>query len=302
MNDINKESTFLWADGSTVSYTNWVNGAPEKKQFYFDYYDLETLTDTTVETDCVFIMKLDGKWRDDSCDNERGYICQMDSLTTQSEVPTTNPSSGFARYGDSCYSIISSEMHLKCLWEEARKNCQDKSAELASILDAYIHSFLWIQMLRYGKPVWIGLNSNMTGSYYKWTDNWKTRYTEWAAGEPKEKNACVYLDLDSTWKTAFCNESYFSVCKISDAIAPTDPAQLPGDCPEAADLGAWIPYHGHCYYIEASAGTSWALASLECAQLGATLVSVENTDESDFLILTVQPLGNKEGSFWIGLY
>ncbi|GAB0184746.1 macrophage mannose receptor 1-like [Grus japonensis] len=247
MNDINEEFTFLWTDGSTVSYTNWVNGAPERKQSYFDYYEFESLTDITVETDCVFIMKSDGKWRDDSCDNERGYICQMDSLTTQSEVPTTNPSSGFAHYGDSSYSIISSEMQ----WEEARKNCQDKSAELASILDAYIHSFLWIQMLKYGKPVWIGLNSNMTGSYYKWTDNWKTRYTKWAAGEPKEKNACVYLDLD--------------------AIAPTDPAQLPGDCPEAAELRAWIPYRSHCYYLEASAGTSWALASLECARLGQWL-------------------------------
>lgn len=78
----------------------------------------------------------------------------------QSEVPTTNPSSGFAHYGDSSYSIIASEMQ----WEEARKNCQDKSAELASISDAYIHSFLWIQMLKYGKPVWIGLNSNMVSA------------------------------------------------------------------------------------------------------------------------------------------
>nr|XP_009671984.1 PREDICTED: macrophage mannose receptor 1-like [Struthio camelus australis] len=298
MNDINTESTFLWTDGSAVSYTNWVEGAPEKKQSFFDFYDYLKLVDDTVETDCVFVIKTDGSWRDDSCDNERGYICQMNSLAIQSEVSTRNPSPDFARYGDSSYSVISSKMQ----WEEARKNCQDKSAELASILDAYIHSFLWIQILKYGKPVWIGLNSNMTGSYYKWTDNWKTRYTKWAAGEPKEKNACVYLDLDGTWKTASCNESHFSVCKISDVIAPTDPAQLPGDCPEAEELQAWIPYHGHCYYIESSARTSWALASLECARLGATLVSVENVDESDFLMHTVQPLGNKVGGFWIGLY
>lgn len=55
-----------------------------------------------------------------------------------------------------------------------------------------------------------------TGGYYKWTNNWKTRYTNWAAGEPKENYACVYLDLDGTWKTASCNESYFSVCMKSD--------------------------------------------------------------------------------------
>ncbi|XP_009084563.3 macrophage mannose receptor 1-like isoform X1 [Serinus canaria] len=298
MNDINRESTFLWADGSTVSYTNWVNGAPEKQQSYFDYYEFEIVTDDALETDCVFITKSDGRWRDDSCDNERGYVCQMNSSPSLPEFPTTSPASGFTRYGDSSYSIISSEM----LWEEARRNCQDKSAELASVSDAYTHSFLWIQMLKYGKPVWIGLNSNMTGGYYKWTNNWKTRYTKWAAGEPKENNACVYLDLDGTWKTASCNESYFSVCMISDEIAPTDPAELPGDCPEGDELQAWIPYHDHCYYLEASAGRTWGLASLECAHLGATLVSVENMDESHFLTHKIQPLGNKVGGFWIGLY
>lgn len=49
MNDINRESTFLWADGSTVSYTNWVNGAPEKQQSYFDYYEFEIVTDDALE-------------------------------------------------------------------------------------------------------------------------------------------------------------------------------------------------------------------------------------------------------------
>uniref|UniRef100_A0A8C2SV91 Macrophage mannose receptor 1-like n=1 Tax=Coturnix japonica TaxID=93934 RepID=A0A8C2SV91_COTJA len=298
MNDINRESKFFWADGSTVSYTNWVEGAPETKQSYFDYYEFESLDDNAVETDCVFMTKLDGKWKDDSCDNEKGYICQMNSLAEQFNSPATNPSPDFVPYGDSSYLIVLSEMQ----WEEARKNCQEQHAELASILDAYIHSFLWIQMQKYGKPVWIGLNSNITRSYYKWTDNWKTRFTKWAAEEPKKKNACVYLDLDGTWKTAPCKETYFSVCKKSNVVAPTEPAQLPGECPEAADLQAWIPYHGHCYYIEASAATSWAQASLKCTHLGATLVSVENEDESDFLIHTIQLLGNKVGGFWIGLY
>uniref|UniRef100_A0A8C3H2C3 Uncharacterized protein n=1 Tax=Corvus moneduloides TaxID=1196302 RepID=A0A8C3H2C3_CORMO len=279
MNDINQESTFLWTDGTHHLLTAFCNGCAS----------------SLLQTDCVFIMKSDGKWRDDSCDNKRGYVCQMNSREL---LPSTNPASGFTHYGGSSYSIISSEMQ----WKEARKNCQDKSAELASIADAYIHSFLWIQMLTYGKPVWIGLNGNLTGGYYKWTNNWKTRYTKWAAGEPKENSACVYLDLDGTWKTASCNESYFSVCMISDEIAPTDPAELPGDCPEADELQAWTPYHDHCYYFEASAGRTWALASLECAHLGATLVSVESMDESHFLTHKIQPLGNKVGGFWIGLY
>lgn len=79
------------------------------------------------------------------------------TVATQPEAPPTVSPSGFAHYGDSSYLIISEEMQ----WEEARKHCQEKGAELASIQDAHTHSFLWIQMLKYGKPVWIGLNSNL---------------------------------------------------------------------------------------------------------------------------------------------
>ncbi|XP_030406295.1 macrophage mannose receptor 1-like [Gopherus evgoodei] len=180
--------------------------------------------------------------------------------------PTTIPASGFICYGDSSYSVI----HSKMKWEEARKNCKDRSSDLASILDIRSHSFLWLQMLKYGERVWIGLNSNVTDGHYKWVDNWILQYTKWATREPKEKIACVYLDLDGTWKTASCNESSFSVCKQSDVVAPPDPPQLPGNCPESKELRSWIPFHGHCYYIESSAMKSWAQASLECIQLDAT--------------------------------
>lgn len=42
------------------------------------------------------------------------------------------------------------------------------------------------------------------------------KYTKWAQGEPKQKIACVYLDIAGAWKTASCNESYFSVCRKPD--------------------------------------------------------------------------------------
>lgn len=50
-------------------------------------------------------------------------------------------------------------------------------------------------------------------------------------------------------------------------IVPTEPPQLPGRCPESEDK-AWIPFHGHCYYIESSATKSWPKASLDCIRLG----------------------------------
>lgn len=70
---------------------------------------------------------------------------------------TTVPIPGFIQYGNSSYSLISSKKD----WEEAHKNCKAEHSELASILDAYTQSFLWLHMLKFKEPVWIGLNSNV---------------------------------------------------------------------------------------------------------------------------------------------
>lgn len=80
-----------------------------------------------------------------------------------------------------------------------------------------------------------------------------------------------YLCTCPAWWVAH-NTIPISAHMSSLVVAPTDPAQLPGDCPESAGLQAWIPYHSHCYYIEASVVTSWALASLECTRFGERLL------------------------------
>lgn len=55
-----------------------------------------------------------------------------------------------------------------------------------------------------------------TNNEYTWTDKWRVRYTNWGAGEPKLKSACVYMDVDGYWKTSYCNESFYFLCKKSD--------------------------------------------------------------------------------------
>ncbi|XP_075778588.1 macrophage mannose receptor 1-like isoform X3 [Pelodiscus sinensis] len=302
LNDINSELSFLWTDGSGVSYTNWANGAPTYRRtyshYYFDYGNPAGGDEDYQEKDCVIMTKEEGTWTDEDCENDKNYICQMNTNPELLHSATTIPASGFIHYGDSSYAIT----HSRMTWEEARKTCKDKSSELASILDLRSHLFLWLQMLKYGEPVWIGLNSNVMDGHYKWTDNWIIKFTKWATGEPKLKIACVYLDLDETWKTASCNETYFSVCKQYDVVAPPDPPQLPGNCPESEEFRSWVPFHGHCYYIESSAMKSWAQASLECIRLGATLVSVEDLAESNFLTHRIQALESKTQGFWTGMY
>ncbi|KGL73953.1 Macrophage mannose receptor 1, partial [Tinamus guttatus] len=286
LNDINREHTYLWTDGSPVYYTNWAKGS----RSYFS------------KDDCVFVIKNPmeqaGKWKDEECQTSKSYICQKDTDPKLHNSQPTVPVFGFNNYGDDRYEII----NYKMSWAAARKYCRDQYAELASILDPYVDSYLWLQMLRHGEPVWIGLNSNASHGHYIWSDRRRSRYHNWASGEPNKNAACVYLDLDGFWKTASCNETFFSFCKQSDEIVPSEPPQLPGRCPEPKRGRAWLPFRGHCYYVHTTSEESWSSASMECIQMGASLVSIEDAEEMNFLLFYLSAIASGVRKFWIGMF
>uniref|UniRef100_A0A8C5X0X2 MRC1 protein n=1 Tax=Malurus cyaneus samueli TaxID=2593467 RepID=A0A8C5X0X2_9PASS len=287
LNDILSELNFVWSDGSAVSYTNWAKDSPKLVEpVLFD-----TLQPENGPPDDT------GKWNDEECYKYKGYICQKNS-----DPELFNSSATVLSFASDHSSGISySVTHSKMNWEEAHKNCQNNASELASILDAFSQALLFLLADEVGEPLWIGLNSNMTNGKYQWIDRWNLVYSKWSSGEPKETLACVYVDTDGTWKTASCEEKFFSVCKKSDVLAPTEPPQLPGKCPESRGHKSWIPFHGHCYYFEASKKRSWSQAHDECARLGADLVSVGDYNERNFLSETIKILHGKSLNFWIGL-
>ncbi|NXU54453.1 MRC1 protein, partial [Turnix velox] len=286
LNDINHEHKYLWTDGSPVEYTNWAKGSRS-------YYSKE---------DCVYMKKSPieqaGKWKDEDCTTSKSYICQKSSDPRLPDSQPVIPVFGFNNYGDDRYSVINYKMN----WEEAQKNCRDQAAELASILDPYAESHLWLQILKHGGPVWIGLNSNSTQGRYVWSDRRRSRYHNWGSGEPNKNRACVYVDLDGFWKTAFCNETFLSLCKQSNELIPSDPPQLPGKCPEPKRGRSWIPFRGHCYYVHTISEESWPDASMTCIQMGASLVSIEDPAEMNFLLLHLSSIASDFRKFWIGLY
>lgn len=135
---------------------------------------------------------------------------------------------------------------------------------------------------------------------FQWVDNWKLSFTKWGVDEPKKNYGCVYMDVDRKWKTAPCSETHYSLCKKSpgqtilqfvilhmlssvvchlkslegypcntfSAVAPTEPPQLPGNCPESRRKRNWIPFRGHCYSFVSSSRDNWAHASVECLKMG----------------------------------
>uniref|UniRef100_A0A8D0GKR9 C-type lectin domain-containing protein n=1 Tax=Sphenodon punctatus TaxID=8508 RepID=A0A8D0GKR9_SPHPU len=281
LNDKNVRWRFLWTDGSGLDYTNWATGFP------------------LYGGNCVVMTKKSinqaGQWKNTKCDYTKSYVCQKSTDPEFYHSQATILFSGFASYGDSSYSLVP----IKMTWKEARKNCQSEVSELASILDPYANSFLWLQVLDYGKPVWIGLNSNVSANKYKWIDGWEMEYTRWGRGEPTEKTTCVYLDLDGDWKTGACNQSYYSVCKRSDVIPPTDHPLAAGRCSTSENDQDWIPFRGHCYHLS-SDRKSWSSAAMKCQRLDANLVSIKDSAELEFLMKRMEPLTPYPPEVWIG--
>ncbi|XP_056375176.1 macrophage mannose receptor 1-like [Hyla sarda] len=292
MNDVNSEHKFLWTDQSGVYFTNWAKGHPSGSHIYA-YDD---------DTDCVAMKRgsvLDaGAWTEEECELNKGYICQKAQDPEIPAVPTAPSQSNQYKYGDASYKFVKNKMK----WDEARRVCKNSDSELVSILNEYTTSFLKLHLAKHEEPFWIGLtSSNKSSDMYHWIDNWKLRYTKWAAGEPKRKNSCVYVDIDGQWKTSSCEETYSAICKQTNVIAPTEPPQKPGKCPETGGK-PWLAFRGHCYLIESTYTRNWASASMECLRMDANLISVEDSIELDFLFHHLELLSDNVKSFWVGLY
>ncbi|XP_029313971.1 macrophage mannose receptor 1 [Cottoperca gobio] len=285
MNDVNMEMRFLWTNGIGVSYTNWAKGYP-----------------STVY-DCVIMIasepRMKGLWKEINCATSLGFICKR-NLDSQIVVPpTTVLPKAFYKLGNDSYKMVTQKMK----WDEARRQCQADDADLASILNPVTQAYMILQISKLKEPVWIGLNSNVEKIHgrFKWADNWRLLYTKWGKNEPKDNFACVYMDVDNTWKTAPCNNTYYSICKRSPDIAATDPPQLPGNCPESKRQISWTPFRGHCYSFIKSLVGSWPHASVECLKMGASLMSIEDPQENLFLQQNLELMQDGATSFWIGL-
>lgn len=60
--DSDVEATFVWVDGSTVTYTNWATGEPND--------------DNSME-DCVIVIGTSGKWNDTPCIMWYEFMCKF---------------------------------------------------------------------------------------------------------------------------------------------------------------------------------------------------------------------------------
>uniref|UniRef100_A0A673W8U7 Mannose receptor C-type 1 n=1 Tax=Salmo trutta TaxID=8032 RepID=A0A673W8U7_SALTR len=295
LNDINWEMRFLWTEGRGVSYTNWAKGHPTsvpdgRYSFLEEVFDCVVLVGSS--------QKQTGMWKVEDCLVSRGFICKR-NIDSQIVVPaTTESTKTFDKLGNDSFKLVVQKMN----WDEARRQCKADDAEMASILNPITQAFITMQMHKYNGPVWIGLNNNLTEGRFKWVDNWPLSYTKWGEDEPKNNMACVYMDTDAKWKTGDCSNTYSSLCKRSPDIAPSQPPQLPGNCPEPKKRKTWVPFRGYCYAFLNSVVDNWAHATPVSLTTGASLVSIEDPLEASFIQENLELLQDGSKSFWIGMH
>ncbi|XP_072544234.1 macrophage mannose receptor 1-like [Salminus brasiliensis] len=291
-----------WTDGSSFFYTDWARAAD--KDVRWDHvwgrsYLIHSKPHVCGVMGGVQREEL-GKWVSKDCNDTSGYICSraVDPLmppASPTEVPET-----YIKLGNSFYKLVQTNM----TWKEAQSHCEAEGANLASIREAFTQSYIELQTYKLGQPLWIGLNSVETNEYFQWIDKWHLNMERWGSNEPKRDHPCVYMDVGGMWKTAQCNQTFYSLCKKSTEIAPTPPDQYLGVCPEPTEdepKMTWLPYKGNCYaFVKKS--VSWNKASQMCMARRANLVSILDPMEAKFLQTYIRLFANDYSSYWIGIF
>uniref|UniRef100_A0A8D0GPF6 C-type lectin domain-containing protein n=1 Tax=Sphenodon punctatus TaxID=8508 RepID=A0A8D0GPF6_SPHPU len=124
---------------------------------------------------------------------------------------TTNPLTGI-------HYQINSQSALT--WHQARKSCQQQSAELLSITELHEQLYLAELTACAESELWIGLNSLDFSSGWQWIDNRPFRYLNWAPGSPFEESGKICGTLKSRsgkWESKDCFEKLGYICKKGNA-------------------------------------------------------------------------------------
>ena len=224
----NLKNEWRWVDESLVTFTAWLDGAPDNqggKQHYLAEMDSNLWSDRAKEWDEYPQWPMDG------------YICQWDDpnqIVVAHSVPILPPGipsdakifngQGFKQY----FERIS--------WHEAKKRCEELGGQLAVIPDAATWKF--VKALT-SKSVWLGASDEIKEGEWKWIDGTPMSFTAWVDGEPQsakknEDYLCGYksqgwVDAYPSWNA----EGYICQWKLSAA------KNTPAVVPPVIEVDAW---------------------------------------------------------------
>ncbi|XP_015243720.1 PREDICTED: lithostathine-1-beta-like, partial [Cyprinodon variegatus] len=136
--------TWRWSDGSSFSFRHWNDQLNNQK------YNTDRCA--------VAVFDDEGRWKNDSCDQKKPFICYDDKVILVKENKT---------------------------WEDALYYCRDHYHDLVTITS--LDEQRWIQEKAKKAStdyVWMGLHYACTLDFWFWVSDEVVRYKNWASGEP----------------------------------------------------------------------------------------------------------------------
>ncbi|XP_053293421.1 macrophage mannose receptor 1 [Pleuronectes platessa] len=292
-----RQEGFYWTDGKPRRYTNW--GYAKHLRRPGTFYQRWN------EENCVVMNNNPsigtGKWLIKSCNDSNRFVCHRNLDPNSPSKPEPVVPSIYVALGNDSIKAVTQNL----TWDDAQRHCEDDKANLVNLRNEWTQAYVELLAMNLKAPLWIGLNKQQTGGYFRYIDGWHLNFANWADEEPRRDQPCVYLDLDGKWRTAFCNRTMNSVCIQSTDVAPTESTKFPGVCPEESvqyhQSFSWLPFRGYCYLF-VTEESEWANAASSCVRHGGVLASIEDPSEQQFLKSNVEIFVDSHSSFWTGLY
>uniref|UniRef100_A0A2D4HWA4 Lymphocyte antigen 75 n=1 Tax=Micrurus lemniscatus lemniscatus TaxID=129467 RepID=A0A2D4HWA4_MICLE len=292
-----------WTDDSDLDYVNFhplLQGRLKRIQFNVFNEEESNQCGVLLNNPKAYL----GTWNFTSCaDTLPLAICQKDAASIENQ--TIQVPEHTMKYLNVTYTIILK----KLTWFDAQEECLKSNMSLVSITEQYQQAFLGSQVALHNHQLWIGLTSNDDGRHYHWSDEKHISFSRWSEEGKDLLGDCVYLDTDGFWKTSECyTEKPGAVCYLPGSDTETQEA-YPGSikCPHQVKNMPWIAYQNSCYTFLIPQNRRSGLKAVEANHLcrkmnsNASLLSIRDEDENDFILEQFQSFSGLVQWMWLGL-
>ncbi|XP_071348972.1 macrophage mannose receptor 1-like [Trachinotus anak] len=253
---------------------------------------------------CMFPFLYKNKWYSDCTtfdSSENRLWCAVETKYEHElwgYCPTNSKEHWNKHITTGAYYQLNTESALS--WPQAEASCKQQGASLLSITDpheqAYVTALLETGGGRRGGKLWNGLTLDPEHGW-QWSNGKPYRYLNWDSGHPLPNPGqnCAIVDgaVQYSWQSSTCTKKLGYICYSDGAVAPPTEAVETGFC-----SSPWIPYNGHCFYLNRTQKT-WSDAQKVCRKEGGDLVSIRNVEDQSFVISQLGFASTDE--LWIGL-
>ncbi|MED6249016.1 hypothetical protein ATANTOWER_008199 [Ataeniobius toweri] len=194
-----------------VSESRIANLTTEKQKLATQNQKLESERRNLTEQ----IQNLETRWNEQNVSRAQWSI---DAYCPKANKRTCSPCpDGWLVFQSSCYAVNNAGIPHRKTWEEARKDCREKSSDLVVVFDESEKSFVneksWGSSQTQG--YWVGLKAE--GNKWKWLNGSNLTNNNWI---PQNANdgQCVISTENQGWKSVQCNTSQQWICE-KDALS-----------------------------------------------------------------------------------